>query len=189
MPAGTSALTLTATLAGWASDPLDGPEAGPEVGPEAGPEGGPAYAVPGSGRSPSGAAADVWVTVEDRWGTPYRLPAGELAADGRERALTVDLSAAPLTLTGLELVMTQPAGDGEQHRLTVRRVSAAASDGTERRIPLPHDWSGLSDLSGPSLGEGGAGGPSRRASCRRRRSPSSTTPASRPTTSTPPPRR
>ncbi|NEC73030.1 ABC transporter permease, partial [Streptomyces rochei] len=45
-------------------------------------------------------------------------------------------------------------------RLTVRRVSAAASDGTERRIPLPHDWSGLSDLSGPSLGEGGAGGPS-----------------------------
>ncbi|MET8821090.1 FtsX-like permease family protein [Streptomyces rochei] len=160
VPAGTSALTLTATLAGWASDPLDGPAAGPEGGPAAGPEGGPAYAVPGSGRSPSGAAADVWVTVEDRWGTPYRLPAGELAADGRERALTVDLSAAPLTLTGLELVMTQPAGDGEQHRLTVRRVSAAASDGTERRIPLPHDWSGLSDLSGPSLGEGGAGGPS-----------------------------
>ncbi|MCZ9348234.1 ABC transporter permease [Streptomyces mutabilis] len=148
VPAGTAALSLTATLAGW------------DVGT---PLGGPGDTGPGSGRSPAGMAADVAVTVEDRWGTPYRLRAGRLAADGREHTLTMDVSSGPLTLTGVELVMTRPTGDGEQHRLTVREVIATSADGTARRVRLPGDWTGRSEVTGPSLGpaEGAASAPPR----------------------------
>jgi hypothetical protein len=137
VPAGTAALSLTATLAGW------------DVGT---PLGDPGDTGPGSGRSPAGMAADVTVTVEDRWGTPYRLRADRLAADGREHTLTMDVSSGPLTLTGVELVMIRPTGDGEQHRLTVREVTATSADGTARRVRLPGDWTGQSEVTGPSLG-------------------------------------
>ncbi len=148
VPAGTVSLSLTATLAGW------------DVGT---PRGGPGDTVPGSGRSPAGMAVDVAVTVEDRWGTPYRMRAGRLAADGREHTLTMDVSAGPLTLTGVELVMTRPTGEGERHRLTVREVTATSADGTARQLRLPGDWTGLSEVTGPSLGpaDGTASAPPR----------------------------
>ncbi|MEU3898399.1 ABC transporter permease [Streptomyces sp. NPDC045251] len=148
VPAGTATLSLAATLSGW------------DVGT---PPGGPGDTGPGSGRSPAGMAADVTVTVEDRWGTPYRLRAGRLAADGREHTLTMDVSAGPLTLTGVQLVMTRPTGEGEQHRLTVREVTATSADGTARQVRLPGDWTGLSEVTGPSLGpaDGAASAPPR----------------------------
>ncbi|MFE0822838.1 FtsX-like permease family protein [Streptomyces sp. NPDC058847] len=151
VPAGTATLSLAATLSGRA------------VGTPPGGPGDTGAAVPGSGRSPAGMAADVTVTVEDRWGTPYGLRAGRLAADGREHVLTMEVSAGPLTLTGVELVMTRPAGDGERHRLTVREVTATSADGTARQVRLPGDWTGLSEVTGPSLGpaDGAASAPPR----------------------------
>ncbi|MFC7985179.1 FtsX-like permease family protein [Streptomyces sp. NPDC057336] len=148
VPAGTATLSLAATLSGW------------DVGA---PPSGPGDTAPGSGRSPAGMAADVTVTVEDRWGTPYRLRAGQLAADGREHTLTMDVSAGPLTLTGVQLVMTRPTGEGERHRLTVREVTAASADGTARQVRLPGDWTGRSEVTGPSLGpaDGAASAPPR----------------------------
>ncbi|WP_395570744.1 FtsX-like permease family protein [Streptomyces sp. BK79] len=167
VPSGTAALTLTATLSGrsFPTSPDDPADTGPtDAGPaptDAGPaDTAPTDAGPAFGRSPSAMAADVWVTVEDRWGTPYRLPAGRLAADGLEHPLTVDVSAVPLTLTGMELVMTQPSGEDEQHRLTVREVTATATGGAVRRVPLPGRWTGHSDVSGPAAVPAGAGGPS-----------------------------
>ncbi|MGX1513707.1 FtsX-like permease family protein [Streptomyces collinus] len=101
------------------------------------------------------------VTVEDRWGTPYRLDAGTLAADGREHTLGLDLAAGPLTLTGVEFTVVQPGGRGEQHRLTVRQVTTTADDGTVRRVPLPDAWTAGSELSPPPSVADAPGAPSK----------------------------
>ncbi|MFJ5278322.1 FtsX-like permease family protein [Streptomyces parvulus] len=86
-------------------------------------------------------AAEVTLTVRDRYGIPFRLPAGELPADGRRHTLGVDLApGGPLTLTGLELVTPQPAGRAERHRLTLTELTATAADGTVRRPALPRSW-------------------------------------------------
>ncbi|MFF4470928.1 FtsX-like permease family protein [Streptomyces sp. NPDC001599] len=132
IPAGTARLTLAATLAVPGLDP----------------------ALAGS------RSADVTVTVEDRWGSPYRLAAGSLAADGREHALDMDVSAGPLTLTGVEFTVVQPGGESEEHRLTVRRVTATAADGTVRPVPLPDTWTAGSELSPPSVTPDAPGAPS-----------------------------
>ncbi|MFI1754440.1 FtsX-like permease family protein [Streptomyces sp. NPDC020571] len=115
-------------------------------------------AGPGAADSRS---ADVTVTVEDRWGTPYRLAAGSLAADGREHTLGLDVSAGPLTLTGVESTVVQPGGHSEQHRLTVRRVTATAADGTVRRVPLPAAWTAGSELAPPPAVPDAVGAPSK----------------------------
>ncbi|MFD5802853.1 FtsX-like permease family protein [Streptomyces sp. NPDC127020] len=113
VPAGTVRLGVTATLRG-------------------GPGGG--------GESATGPAA-VTVTVRDRYGVPFRLPAGELPADGRRHTLGLDLSpGGPLTVTGVELVTAQPAGRAERHRLTLTELTATAADGTVRRLALPGSW-------------------------------------------------
>ncbi|MEU1869446.1 ABC transporter permease [Streptomyces sp. NPDC019793] len=132
IPAGTARLALTATLTVQGADP----------------------GAAGSG------SADVTVTVEDRWGTPYRLAAGSLAADGREHTLGLDVSAGPLTLTGVESTVVQPGGRSEQHRLTVRQVTATAADGTVRRVPLPDAWTAGSELAPPSATPLPGGAPS-----------------------------
>ncbi|MET7326255.1 ABC transporter permease [Streptomyces sp. NPDC005549] len=115
-------------------------------------------AGPGAADSRS---ADVTVTVEDRWGTPYRLAAGSLAADGREHTLALDVSAGPLTLTGVESTVVQPGGHSEQHRLTVRQVTATAADGTARRVPLPAAWTAGSELAPPPAVPDAVGAPSK----------------------------
>ncbi|MDQ0952426.1 hypothetical protein QFZ24_006349 [Streptomyces phaeochromogenes] len=108
----------------------------------------------GSGSDPaafrSGMSADVAVTLEDRYGTPYRVPVGELPADGRAHRLTLDLSKAaeapagraaePLALTGLQLDMLQPAGRAERHLLSVEELTATGADGAERRLEQPASW-------------------------------------------------
>ncbi|MEU5736768.1 ABC transporter permease [Streptomyces tendae] len=146
IPADTARLALAATLTVSDAGP-DAPPTGPGAGPGAGPEG--------------SRSADVTVTVEDRWGTPYRLDAGSLAADGREHTLGLDLDAGPLTLTGVEFTVVQPGGRGEQHRLTVRQVTATADDGAVGRVPLPDAWTAGSELSPPPSVADAPGAPSK----------------------------
>ncbi|GCB49321.1 FtsX-like permease family protein [Streptomyces sp. NL15-2K] len=90
--------------------------------------------------SGSGTTADVTATLEDRFGTPYRVPAGELPADGRGHTLDLPASPGPLTLTDLQLVMTRPIDRAERHRLTIEELTATDADGTVRRLPLPDAW-------------------------------------------------
>ncbi|WP_344296322.1 ABC transporter permease, partial [Streptomyces synnematoformans] len=88
-----------------------------------------------------GAPAAVTVTVEDRYGAAYELPAGDLPADGRTRTLTAGIAAAagapdgrpagPLRLTGLRLVHPQPRNGGER-RLDVERIEVAGSAAGDR---------------------------------------------------------
>ncbi|PZT69468.1 ABC transporter permease [Streptomyces sp. SW4] len=96
----------------------------------------------------SAMTASVTVTVQDRYGIPYRLPAGELPADGREHALSVGVTGGPLTLTGVELLTLQPQDRAERHRLTVSGVTATAADGTVRRLPLGGAWTASGDSDG-----------------------------------------
>ncbi|WP_314415892.1 ABC transporter permease [Streptomyces sp. DSM 40484] len=94
--------------------------------------------------------AEVTVTLEDRYGTPYRLSAGDLPADGKAHRLTVQLARAeqapsdraaePLSLTGAQLDMSQPTGRAEEHRLSVEQLTATTSDGTRRPLSAPPSW-------------------------------------------------
>ncbi|MFF4725483.1 FtsX-like permease family protein [Streptomyces mirabilis] len=100
-----------------------------------------------AGRSPSGLAPLVTVVVEDGYGIAYRLSAGKLPVDGRVHRVTLDLDvsasgaratpAGPLRLAGLQLDGTVPAGEPEQHRLTVVRMLSTGSDGTAREVAVP----------------------------------------------------
>ncbi|MFC9912351.1 ABC transporter permease [Streptomyces sp. NPDC127197] len=100
--------------------------------------------------SAPGMTADVTLVLEDRYGTPYRIPAGELPADGRRHTLTPDLGGplGPATLTGLHLTMGQPSGRAQQHRFSVDALTATATDGTVRRLPLPTGWKAVSESDG-----------------------------------------
>ncbi|WHM38685.1 FtsX-like permease family protein [Streptomyces sp. BPTC-684] len=99
------------------------------------------------GASPSGVAVNLTAVVEDRFGIQYRLPAGNLEADGRpaERRISLDLAAgapvgrpaAPLALTGFELDFNVPYETPEQHRLTVRELRTVARDGRSAPVALP----------------------------------------------------
>lgn len=98
--------------------------------------------------SGSGTTADVTATLVDRFGTPYRLSAGELPADGRGHTLDLPASPGPLTLTDLQLVMSQPIGRAERHRFTIDELTATGADGTVRRLPLPDAWQATSQSDG-----------------------------------------
>ncbi|WP_329340501.1 FtsX-like permease family protein [Streptomyces sp. NBC_01352] len=88
----------------------------------------------------AGATADVTVTLQDRYGTPYQVPAGELPVDGRRHTLDLDVPSGPLTLTGMDWVITQPADRAEQHRFVLDELTAVDPDGAVRRLSLPADW-------------------------------------------------
>ncbi|MDQ1070480.1 hypothetical protein QFZ32_005920 [Streptomyces canus] len=92
--------------------------------------------------------AQVTLTLEDRYGTPYRVPAGQLPADGRAHALDVYVSGGPLTLTDLELIVSVPSGAAEQHRFTLTALTATGTEGTVRRLPLPTTWKVTSSHDG-----------------------------------------
>ncbi|MDQ0760893.1 hypothetical protein QF027_003528 [Streptomyces canus] len=102
-------------------------------------------ALRGSGPSTT---AQVTLTLEDRYGTPYRVPAGQLPADGRAHALDVYVSGGPLTLTDLELIVSVPSGAAEQHRFTLTGLTATGTEGTVRRLPLPTTWKVTSSHDG-----------------------------------------
>ncbi|WP_306190108.1 FtsX-like permease family protein [Streptomyces sp. MK5] len=128
LPAGTGRLRLTAALHSSAGS------------------------APGRTGSPRGARAaadsvDLAVTLEDRYGVPYRMPLKALPTDGRAHRLDLALPAAAgqLTLTGIDLGLVQPIGKAEQHRLTVSKVEATAGDGKARALRLPTAWTAALD--------------------------------------------
>ncbi|AWW39528.1 FtsX-like permease family protein [Streptomyces cadmiisoli] len=94
-----------------------------------------------------GATPDVTLVLEDRYGTSHRIPAGELPADGRRHTLTADLGAplGPTVLTGLHLNLTQPTGRGQDHRLTLRSLTATAAGAGVTRLPLPTAWRAVAE--------------------------------------------
>ncbi|MBL1105099.1 ABC transporter permease [Streptomyces sp. 5-8] len=100
-----------------------------------------------------GTTTTVTVTLADRYGVPYQLPAGQLSADGRPHTLTLALgaSAGPATLTGLRLDLTQPTDRAEQHRLTLKELTATGADGTEHRLTLPARWTTSAEAGGAAV--------------------------------------
>ncbi|MFE2066634.1 FtsX-like permease family protein [Streptomyces sp. NPDC059467] len=100
-----------------------------------------------------GTSIDVTVTLENRYGVPYRLPFGRLPTDGRPHTLTLDLTTAPgpATLTGLQLDMAQPAYRAEQHRLRITGLTATGTDGTATRLPLPAPWTASALTGGAAV--------------------------------------
>lgn len=94
----------------------------------------------------------VTVVLEDGYGTPYRVPVGQLPADGRAHALDAFLPGVPLTLTDLELIVPVPRGEAEQHRFTVSELTARSTDGKVRRLPLPTSWKATSRTDGVTTG-------------------------------------
>ncbi|GGL70039.1 hypothetical protein GCM10010129_11940 [Streptomyces fumigatiscleroticus] len=107
--------------------------------------------------------ADVTVVLEDRYGIPYRLPAGTLPADGRARSLPLRLtpSPGPLTLTEVQLVMAQPSDRAQRHRLTLDGLTATDTGGTVRRLPLPASWTAGHRFDGPAASPDARTGPTR----------------------------
>ncbi|MFF4741716.1 ABC transporter permease [Streptomyces sp. NPDC001268] len=87
------------------------------------------------------------VTVEDRYGVPYRLQADGLRPDGRPHRTTVDFAAAagaptgrpagPLVLTAVEFDESGQPDRIAPKRLTVGALHAVAADGTPRPVTVP----------------------------------------------------
>ncbi|MEU6351120.1 FtsX-like permease family protein, partial [Streptomyces sp. NPDC047072] len=101
-----------------------------------------------------GATAEVTLVLVDRYGIPFRVDAGPLPADGRTHPVDIALAAGPLTLTGVQLVTTQPHGDTEQHRFTMSELTATDTRGKVRRLPLSTDWTAVSHTdTQPSLAD------------------------------------
>ncbi|WP_217240346.1 ABC transporter permease [Streptomyces sp. AC555_RSS877] len=119
-----------------------------------------------------GTTADVTVTLQDRYGTPYQLPAGELPSDGRGHTLELDVPSGPLTLTGVELVMPQPVDHAERHRFALDELTAVDPEGAVRRLPLPTAW------KAGALSDAEAAGPDERT---KPTEPRLSTPSGRPT--------
>jgi hypothetical protein len=92
--------------------------------------------------------APVTLTLVDRYDTPYRIPAGQIPADGRPHALDVHVSGGPLTLTALDVVVPVPSGKAEQQRFTVTELTATGTEGAARRLRLPTDWTADSHSDG-----------------------------------------
>ncbi|WP_427167140.1 FtsX-like permease family protein [Streptomyces sp. C1-1] len=101
----------------------------------------------------TGTTADVTVTLEDAYGTPYQIPAGDLPSDGRPHTLDIPVSDGPLKLTGVQLVLPVPVGKAERQRLTLDGLTATGTDDAVRRIELPGSWKAASssdrDVSSP----------------------------------------
>ncbi|MFF4750001.1 FtsX-like permease family protein [Streptomyces sp. NPDC002514] len=109
-----------------------------------------------------GITMDVTGTLVDQYGVPYPVPFGQLPADGRPHTLAVGLAAVPgpITLTGLQLDLVQPAEHAEQHHLTVSGLTAVGTDGRSRQVSLPAGW-GAAVSTGGTAATSGAAVPSR----------------------------
>lgn len=94
----------------------------------------------------SSRAADLTLTVEDRFGVPYSFLVGDVDVDGRPHTRTVDLGdtagdvsgapAAPVRLTRLTLSYVAPSSSHEV-RLTISDLDAVAAGGTAQQVTLP----------------------------------------------------
>ncbi|MFJ6944499.1 FtsX-like permease family protein, partial [Streptomyces wuyuanensis] len=105
------------------------------------------------------------VTVEDRYGVPYRLQADAPRPDGRSRRTTVDFAAAagaptgrpagPLVLTAVEFDETGHPDRIAPKRFTIGRLHAVGADGTVRPVAVPEGlgWKATATLtSGQPIG-------------------------------------
>ncbi|WP_079062526.1 FtsX-like permease family protein [Streptomyces pseudovenezuelae] len=111
-------------------------------------------------RSGNRSTTGVAVTVVDGYGTPFRVPAGQLPGDGRAHTLDVHLSGGPLILTALELAVPVPADTSDRQRFTVSELAATGTDGAVRQLPLPTDWTAKSLSDGASSASDPEAGPS-----------------------------
>ncbi|WP_327237904.1 ABC transporter permease [Streptomyces sp. NBC_01317] len=106
----------------------------------------------GPGSAPARFVPRVTVLVEDGYGLLYRLPAGEVSADGRVRSLSLDLGSGAelgafhgaLTLTGLHVDGPVPPGARSGQRLDVVRVGVTDRAGAARTVLVPEGlrWRG-----------------------------------------------
>ncbi|WP_413753637.1 ABC transporter permease [Streptomyces sp. R-74717] len=88
--------------------------------------------------SPSGTAPLVTVLLEDRYGFPYRVPAGAVPVDGKTHPFAFAVAAAgDLAVTGFELDGNRPTGRSESHRVDIGALRTVTADGTEQAVPVP----------------------------------------------------
>ncbi|MFI1467917.1 FtsX-like permease family protein [Streptomyces wuyuanensis] len=105
------------------------------------------------------------VTVEDRYGVPYRLQADTPRPDGRPRRTTVDFASAagapagrpagPLVLTAVEFDETGHPDRIAPKRFTIGGLHAVGADGTVRPVAVPDrlGWTATATLtSGQPIG-------------------------------------
>ncbi|WP_030893383.1 ABC transporter permease [Streptomyces sp. NRRL F-5053] len=114
--------------------------------------------------------ATLLLTVEDRYGVPYRLLLGDIPADGRAHSVHTALArsggtpAGPLRLTRLALSWNAPTHDRER-QLTVERLTTTGPHGT-RTVHAPHADRWKTRLRtvdpGGTLGSGGHADPTAR---------------------------
>lgn len=97
-----------------------------------------AATLSGAGDAPDDATTAVAVTVQDRYGIPYRLPVGALPVDGRAHRLTLELgtAATPLTLTGFDLDTDRHVGREARQRITVAAADALEPSGAAHALNL-----------------------------------------------------
>ncbi|QDY79506.1 FtsX-like permease family protein [Streptomyces qinzhouensis] len=91
------------------------------------------------------------VTVEDRYGVPYRLPLGNLLPDGKRHRVVLDLAkaaeapvgrpAGPLALTAVEFDEEGFPDRIAAKRLTVGALRSIGPDGTARPVAVPEGLS------------------------------------------------
>ncbi|MFF8957423.1 FtsX-like permease family protein [Streptomyces sp. NPDC014894] len=96
---------------------------------------------------PETAEAALTVTVEDRFGVPYRMPLGTVRPDGERRSLTLDLAraagapagrpAGPLALTAVEFEEGDYLDRIVPKRFTLHGLRAAGGDGALRPVAAP----------------------------------------------------
>ncbi|MFB7080926.1 FtsX-like permease family protein [Streptomyces sp. NPDC056308] len=110
--------------------------------------------------SPSGAAPLLTVLLEDRYGFPYRVPAGTVPVDGRTHPFTFAVAAGgDLAVTGFELDGNRPNGRSESHRVDIGALRSVSADGTEQTVPVPDGFGWDATQTATGSGEAGPGDP------------------------------
>ncbi|MGY1435772.1 FtsX-like permease family protein [Streptomyces reniochalinae] len=108
------------------------------------------------------AADTLSLTVEDRFGVPYRLPLGDVPGDGEAHTLSAALAqgggtpAGPVRLTGIGVSYPAPA-HSRQRELTVEEIAATGSHGSRTVRPARQEqWTPRvrADDAQASLGRG-----------------------------------
>ncbi|MEU2129223.1 ABC transporter permease [Streptomyces sp. NPDC018352] len=93
------------------------------------------------------------VLLEDRYGLPYRVPAGTVPTDGKAHPVALAVSAAgDLAVTGFELTGNRPSERSESYRLDVSALRTVTADGTERPVPVPEGFRWDAELTGSGSG-------------------------------------
>ncbi|MEU9195263.1 ABC transporter permease [Streptomyces hundungensis] len=122
-----------------------------------------------TGGAPDGPPGAATLTLEDRYGTPYRFALGALASDGLPHPFGLDLSAAageptgrpagPLRLTGLDVVRELPEGPAVRQGIALDGLRATGPGGKQTSVTVPAGrWTADStDAPGPTNWETGLG--------------------------------